>query len=147
MSRPVWRKSSFCNGAATCVEVAPLPDGKVAVRDGKDRDGLTIEVPGEVWQAFVEAIAFRTRGDVGPLRLSREGDDVWAMTYEGSSGALLFRDAEVAAFVAGVKDGEFDLETLAARSAGDGSGVDGVWAAPGSPLAIPRESGDFELRH
>ena len=39
MSEPAWRTSSRSGGSAeTCVEVAPLGDGGVLVRDTKDRD-------------------------------------------------------------------------------------------------------------
>ncbi|MEV1175918.1 DUF397 domain-containing protein [Nonomuraea sp. NPDC049784] len=62
-----WRKSTFCNGASTCVEVAPLADGNVALRDSKEQDG--------------------------PV--------------------LVFTPAEWAAFTAGVREGEFDPDTLA----------------------------------
>jgi hypothetical protein len=65
-----WRKSTFCNGAASCVEVSPLADGNVAVRDSKVQDG--------------------------PV--------------------LVFTPAEWVAFTAGVRDGEFDLATLAASA-------------------------------
>ncbi|MEV0382344.1 DUF397 domain-containing protein [Nonomuraea sp. NPDC050643] len=65
-SATAWRKSTFCNGASTCVEVSPLPDGGVALRDSKDPD----------------------------------------------SPILVFGPSEWAAFVAGVRDGEFDLGTL-----------------------------------
>lgn len=30
-----WRKSSLSSDNGTCVELAPLPDGRVAVRDSK----------------------------------------------------------------------------------------------------------------
>jgi hypothetical protein len=63
-----WRKSTFCNGASTCVEVAPLADGNVALRDSKQQDG--------------------------PV--------------------LVFTQAEWAAFMAGVREGEFDLAALVA---------------------------------
>ncbi|MEV0613885.1 DUF397 domain-containing protein [Nonomuraea sp. NPDC050404] len=62
-----WRKSSACNGSAACVEVAPLADGNVALRDSKEQDG--------------------------PV--------------------LVFTPAEWAAFTAGVRGGEFDLNALA----------------------------------
>ncbi|MEV4102992.1 DUF397 domain-containing protein [Nonomuraea sp. NPDC049649] len=62
-----WRRSGRCNGASACVEVAPLADGNVALRDSKQQDG--------------------------PV--------------------LVFTPAEWEAFTAGVRDGEFDLETLA----------------------------------
>jgi hypothetical protein len=65
-----WQKSSFCNGASSCVEVASLADGNVALRDGKEQDG--------------------------PV--------------------LVFTPSEWAAFTAGVRDGEFDLTSLAATT-------------------------------
>ena len=65
-----WQKSSFCNGASSCVEVAPLADGNVALRDGKEQDG--------------------------PV--------------------LVFTPSEWAAFTAVVRDGEFDLTSLAATA-------------------------------
>lgn len=90
-----WRKSSFCNGADACAEVAYRRScsageacvevglcphsGEVLVRDTKlGEESPVLRVHVAHWQAFVEAIAFRSRGDVGPLRLSREGDDARA---------------------------------------------------------------------
>ncbi|MFI7644153.1 DUF397 domain-containing protein [Nonomuraea sp. NPDC049400] len=87
MADTAWRKSSFCNGASTCVEVAPLADGWVGVRDAKEQDG--------------------------PV--------------------LIFSAVEFAAFVAGVKAGEFDEDALRVRSVG--SGVDAPGAGCSAPLA------------
>lgn len=58
----IWRKSSESNSSGSCVEVAELPDGEIAVRN--------------------------SRYPAGP--------------------ALIYRRAEIAAFVAGAKNGEFD---------------------------------------
>jgi Domain of unknown function (DUF397) len=46
-----WRKASYSNGSGDCVEVGHLT-GNVAVRDTKDRDGLTLSVPAEAWASF-----------------------------------------------------------------------------------------------
>lgn len=58
----VWRKSSASNASGSCVEVASLPSGEIAVRN--------------------------SRYPAGP--------------------ALIYRRDEIAAFVAGAKNGEFD---------------------------------------
>ncbi|MGW3351097.1 DUF397 domain-containing protein [Nonomuraea rubra] len=51
-----WRKSSFCNGAATCVEVAPLADGSVALRDSKQQDGPVLVFTLAEWEAFTAGV-------------------------------------------------------------------------------------------
>jgi hypothetical protein len=51
-----WRKSTFSNSQAACVEVADLPTG-AAVRDSKDPGGPVLRLTGAVWAAFTTAVA------------------------------------------------------------------------------------------
>ena len=37
-----WRKASYSSDNGNCVEMAAMPDGNVAVRDTKNRDGGTL---------------------------------------------------------------------------------------------------------
>lgn len=55
-SMTAWRKSTFCNGADTCVEVALLPDGSVAVRDGKDPGSEPQVYSAAEWEAFTSGV-------------------------------------------------------------------------------------------
>jgi hypothetical protein len=53
-----WRKSRRSNSEGECVEVAFLGDGRVAVRDSKDRGAgpALVFTPAE-WDAFVHGLA------------------------------------------------------------------------------------------
>ena len=52
-----WRTSSFSgDNGASCVEVAFLPTGGVAVRDTKDRTLPAHRYPTGTWAAFVAGI-------------------------------------------------------------------------------------------
>lgn len=68
----MWRKSSFCNGAATCVEVAPLGDGSVGVRDSKDPDGACLVFTPEEWLAFTAGVR---AGEFDPAALGADAGD------------------------------------------------------------------------
>ncbi len=51
-----WRKTSYSSGnGGNCVEVGQATEA-VAVRDTKDRDGATLDVPAEAWRAFTARI-------------------------------------------------------------------------------------------
>lgn len=47
-----WTRSTHCESGA-CVEVAPLPDGGMAVRDSKRPDGPVLRFTAAEWAAFV----------------------------------------------------------------------------------------------
>jgi len=51
-----WRKSSYSNTGANCVEVAQTRSGKIAVRDSKDPDGRTLSISPDEWQTFITKI-------------------------------------------------------------------------------------------
>lgn len=57
MDGPTWRTSSFSgDNGASCVEVAFLPDGHVAVRDTKDRTLPPHRHSPVEWQVFVTGV-------------------------------------------------------------------------------------------
>lgn len=60
----VWRKSSFSNGQAECVETSELTDGSMAVRDSKDKSGPVHVFLSAGWSAFIEGVK---RGEVGEV--------------------------------------------------------------------------------
>nr|WP_107064556.1 DUF397 domain-containing protein [Streptomyces sp. NRRL S-118] len=62
LASAAWIKSSHSNATGNCVEMAALPDGRVAVRNSRDPEGP----------------------------------------------ALVYTREEIAAFVAGARDGDFD---------------------------------------
>jgi hypothetical protein len=52
----VWRKARACPNNATCVEIATLPDGSVAIRDSKDPEGPQLRFDAGEWAAFLAAV-------------------------------------------------------------------------------------------
>jgi hypothetical protein len=55
MIAPPYRRSSFCGGGA-CVEVAPLPDGTVVIRDSKDLTVPEHHYTPEEWSDFIQGV-------------------------------------------------------------------------------------------
>jgi len=51
-----WRKPRTCADDGTCVEVALLPDGGTAIRDGKDPQGPELHFTAAEWAAFVMGV-------------------------------------------------------------------------------------------
>ncbi|MFQ6399175.1 DUF397 domain-containing protein [Nocardia sp. KC 131] len=57
LSNARWFKSSYSGSEHACVETAFLDDGRVAVRDTKNRDGGTLIFTPAEWDAFTADIA------------------------------------------------------------------------------------------
>jgi Domain of unknown function (DUF397) len=70
-----WRKSSYSNTGANCVEVARTRSGKVAVRDSRNPgDGVLSFGPDE-WQTFVAKVQAMVSHSLG----------AWAEAARGGS--------------------------------------------------------------
>lgn len=52
----MWRKSSFSNSQAACVEVADLDSGGRAVRDSKNPHGPALVFTAAEWVAFTAGV-------------------------------------------------------------------------------------------
>jgi hypothetical protein len=65
LSGLLWRKSSYSNGQANCVEIAALGGGRttVVVRDSKAPGGSALTFCAQAWQQF----AYNVRGDAKDL--------------------------------------------------------------------------------
>jgi hypothetical protein len=58
LSGAQWRKSSYSDGQANCVEVSATAHGHglVAVRDSKSTDGPDLTFTPSAWQRFIERV-------------------------------------------------------------------------------------------
>ncbi|NKY54514.1 DUF397 domain-containing protein [Nocardia vermiculata] len=114
-SRRNWFKSSFSDSSNNCVEVA-FDGDVVLVRDDK-YDGPpdlqpTVAVPAAAWPMFLEsALGAEIQGGsiaVPDIATAAAG----AVVRDAVGTALEFTAAEWAAFVAGVRAGEFTLTSV-----------------------------------
>jgi sirohydrochlorin ferrochelatase len=53
LARATWRTASYTQANGSCVEVAGLSGGRVAVRDTKDRGGPALVVTADVWRTLL----------------------------------------------------------------------------------------------
>ena len=53
LARATWRTATYSQGNGSCVEVAGLSGGRVAVRDTKDKPGPAIVMTADVWRTFL----------------------------------------------------------------------------------------------
>ncbi|MFE0156743.1 DUF397 domain-containing protein [Nonomuraea sp. NPDC059007] len=49
-----WRKATRSGDSGDCLEVAPLPDGRVGLRDSERPDHPAYVVSPSVWAAFID---------------------------------------------------------------------------------------------
>ncbi len=58
LSGALWRKSSYSNGQANCVEVTAVTGGRrfVAVRDSKAPDGPGLIFAARSWRQFTDGV-------------------------------------------------------------------------------------------
>ena len=54
LSSARWRKSSYSDGQANCVEV--MTAGVVAIRDSKSPDGTRLTFAADAWRRFTERL-------------------------------------------------------------------------------------------
>jgi Domain of unknown function (DUF397) len=52
----IWRKSHFSNPSGNCVELAELPDGRVAMRNSRDPEGPALIYTRCEADAFVRGV-------------------------------------------------------------------------------------------
>lgn len=111
-----WFKSSYSNPSQACVEVR-FTGGSVQIRDSKDLGtGPVITVPSADWPEVLAEASGQRRSGRQALRIAVRADggaDVWS----GASPTLSFTQGEWDAFVAGVRDGEFELPRSSAPAA------------------------------
>ncbi|MFF4709607.1 DUF397 domain-containing protein [Streptomyces sp. NPDC001297] len=58
-----WFKASASGGSSGCLEVAFLPDGRVALRDNEDLNNPPFVVTEHVWRCFIDGA---TKGEFDP---------------------------------------------------------------------------------
>ncbi len=56
-----WRKASYSNQGANCVEVARTDDGH-AVRDSKNPEGPVLRFSRDAWREFIDKVKRGTGG-------------------------------------------------------------------------------------
>ena len=55
LDNAVWRKATRSGSDGTdCIEVAPLSEGRVGIRDTESPDATPYVVRGSVWAAFID---------------------------------------------------------------------------------------------
>jgi hypothetical protein len=106
-----WRRSSRCDSAA-CVEVR-FVGGRVEVRDSKQPDGPVLAYSLDEWQYLVDVVKRDGWWLPAFLRVDDGRVDL-VLPRVGGTAVLTVDRGDWDAFLAGVVDGEFDVERLSA---------------------------------
>jgi hypothetical protein len=112
MATLAWRKSSYSENGANCVEVAPTATGFL-LRDTKDRGtGPVVAFTPDQWTAFLAEVTRGIPSTDGAVTVI-VGDRGVQVRALATGIRLTFTPSEWSAFRAGVQDGEFELMALA----------------------------------
>jgi hypothetical protein len=65
LSTAAWRKSSFSNGGGACVEVAPLDDGRIAVRNSNHPEAGVVFFTRAEMDAYIKGVKAGGFDDLG----------------------------------------------------------------------------------
>ena len=85
LSGALWRKSSYSNGQANCVEVTAVTGERrfVAVRDSKAPDALSLIFTARTWRQFTDSVG-ATREDRLAFTFDRCGHEACLRTPEAA---------------------------------------------------------------
>ncbi|WP_344258162.1 DUF397 domain-containing protein [Streptomyces sodiiphilus] len=51
-----WQRSSYSGQGGNCLEMAPLRDRRLPIRDSKYPDGPALTLPAGSWTSFISAL-------------------------------------------------------------------------------------------
>ncbi|NNH75659.1 DUF397 domain-containing protein [Nocardia uniformis] len=117
-----WYKTTRSNGATQCVEVRFDSPNSVRIRDSKFRrhpDNIgraepTLTVAPAEWRDFLAVVTNRASDSHDAVLTATHAGDVVVMTSTLTTVSLSFTVEEWEAFLAGARDGEFDIEVNSA---------------------------------
>lgn len=117
-----WKRSTRCS-LGDCVEVR-VAAGHVEVCDSKQPDGPVLRYPADVWRHVVDAAKRDGSWLPGAFLRLDDGRVDLVQTDDHGTAELTVERGDWDAFVAGVLDGESDVERLTGvESAVNASGV------------------------
>lgn len=105
--RLAWRKSTYSGNGEGCVDVAPAASN-VYLRHSKRHDDGIITFKPEEWQQFIHESNLGTPSATDAATVLHENADTIVFSDDTQ---LRFNEIEWAAFVAGIRNGEFDFDS------------------------------------